>query len=85
MPGHHYWPIRPDHKCPSIKFAVDWGNKHQKEVTMLVLIFHSRDIVENYDFQPTKFVRFNSSPLRDQDFLVPSETGYARLELSLKH
>ncbi|XP_020080027.1 O-glucosyltransferase rumi homolog isoform X2 [Ananas comosus] len=31
MPGHHYWPIRPDHKCPSIKFAVDWGNKHQKE------------------------------------------------------
>lgn len=39
MPGHHYWPISPDHKCPSIKFAVDWGNKHQEKVTMLVLIF----------------------------------------------
>jgi hypothetical protein len=26
--GKHYWPINATHKCPSIKFAVDWGNAH---------------------------------------------------------
>ncbi|KAK1290836.1 hypothetical protein QJS10_CPB18g01547 [Acorus calamus] len=31
MPGQHYWPIRDDDKCRSIKFAVDWGNTHQRE------------------------------------------------------
>ncbi|XP_020115024.1 O-glucosyltransferase rumi homolog [Ananas comosus] len=31
MPGHHYWPIKPDRKCQSIKFAVDWGNSHPDE------------------------------------------------------
>ncbi|KAM6586917.1 hypothetical protein CsatA_009522 [Cannabis sativa] len=31
IPGQHYWPIKDDHKCKSIKFAVDWGNSHQKE------------------------------------------------------
>jgi Glycosyl transferase family 90 len=32
MPGKHYWPINPNQKCDSIKFAVDWGNTHQKQV-----------------------------------------------------
>ncbi|XP_062185528.1 uncharacterized protein LOC133889089, partial [Phragmites australis] len=27
-PLRHYWPIRDRGKCPSIKFAVDWGNAH---------------------------------------------------------
>ncbi|KAM0949552.1 putative protein xylosyltransferase [Dioscorea sansibarensis] len=31
MPVHHYWPIRDDLKCPSIKFAVEWGNKHKQK------------------------------------------------------
>ncbi|KAF3335669.1 O-glucosyltransferase rumi [Carex littledalei] len=31
IPGRHYWPIRTDRKCKSIKFSVDWGNKHEKE------------------------------------------------------
>ncbi|KAJ4956846.1 hypothetical protein NE237_013629 [Protea cynaroides] len=31
QPIHHYWPIRDDDKCRSIKFAVDWGNKHKKK------------------------------------------------------
>lgn len=31
MPVHHYWPIREDDKCRSIKFAVDWGNSHKKK------------------------------------------------------
>ncbi|XP_059667082.1 uncharacterized protein LOC132312645 [Cornus florida] len=30
-PVHHYWPIRVDDKCKSIKFAVDWGNSHKQK------------------------------------------------------
>ncbi|XWS50520.1 hypothetical protein CRYUN_Cryun12cG0093700 [Craigia yunnanensis] len=30
-PMHHYWPIKDDDKCRSIKHAVDWGNGHQEE------------------------------------------------------
>ncbi|XVF12496.1 hypothetical protein REPUB_Repub08aG0123900 [Reevesia pubescens] len=30
-PMHHYWPIKADNKCRSIKYAVDWGNNHQDE------------------------------------------------------
>ncbi|CAH9109684.1 unnamed protein product [Cuscuta europaea] len=28
MPLKHYWPIRDDDKCRSIKHAVEWGNSH---------------------------------------------------------
>ncbi|KAK2989080.1 hypothetical protein RJ640_018869 [Escallonia rubra] len=31
QPVHHYWPIRDDDKCKSIKFAVDWGNNHKQK------------------------------------------------------
>ncbi|KAK9265887.1 hypothetical protein L1049_006953 [Liquidambar formosana] len=31
QPVHHYWPIRDDDKCRSIKFAVDWGNSHKQK------------------------------------------------------
>ncbi|XP_010255431.1 PREDICTED: O-glucosyltransferase rumi homolog [Nelumbo nucifera] len=31
LPGHHYWPIKDNDKCRSIKFAVDWGNKHKNQ------------------------------------------------------
>ncbi|XP_041002853.1 O-glucosyltransferase rumi homolog [Juglans microcarpa x Juglans regia] len=31
MPVHHYWPVRDDDKCKSIKFAVDWGNSHKQK------------------------------------------------------
>ncbi|KAG2725163.1 hypothetical protein I3760_01G053800 [Carya illinoinensis] len=27
-PLHHYWPIRGNTKCTSLKFAVQWGNNH---------------------------------------------------------
>ncbi|KAF9685811.1 hypothetical protein SADUNF_Sadunf03G0092800 [Salix dunnii] len=30
-PVEHYWPIRENDKCKSIKFAVDWGNKHKQK------------------------------------------------------
>ncbi|XP_020081562.1 O-glucosyltransferase rumi homolog isoform X1 [Ananas comosus] len=32
MPVQHYWPIREEDKCRSIKFAVDWGNSHKQKV-----------------------------------------------------
>lgn len=32
VPIHHYWPIKEDDKCRSIKFAVDWGNSHRHKV-----------------------------------------------------
>ncbi|GMH08992.1 hypothetical protein Nepgr_010832 [Nepenthes gracilis] len=31
MPVHHYWPIRDDDKCKSLKFAVEWGNSHKQK------------------------------------------------------
>ncbi|KAK9914254.1 hypothetical protein M0R45_038043 [Rubus argutus] len=31
MPVHHYWPIKDDDKCRSIKYAVDWGNSHKRK------------------------------------------------------
>ncbi|KAK7383017.1 hypothetical protein VNO78_28682 [Psophocarpus tetragonolobus] len=31
IPVHHYWPIKDDDKCRSIKFAVDWGNSHKQK------------------------------------------------------
>ncbi|XP_027084559.1 uncharacterized protein [Coffea arabica] len=31
QPVHHYWPIRNDDKCRSLKFAVDWGNSHKQK------------------------------------------------------
>ncbi|XP_077241814.1 uncharacterized protein LOC143882219 isoform X2 [Tasmannia lanceolata] len=31
MPVHHYWPVREDDKCRSIKFAVEWGNNHKQK------------------------------------------------------
>ncbi|XAR63082.1 Protein xylosyltransferase [Bertholletia excelsa] len=31
LPTIHYWPIKTDDKCKSIKYAVDWGNNHTQE------------------------------------------------------
>ncbi|GAB2302170.1 hypothetical protein Dimus_036187 [Dionaea muscipula] len=31
IPLKHYWPINASHICPSIKFAVEWGNNHTDE------------------------------------------------------
>ncbi|KAJ8771407.1 hypothetical protein K2173_026584 [Erythroxylum novogranatense] len=28
-PVHHFWPVKENDKCRSIKFAVDWGNTHK--------------------------------------------------------
>ncbi|KAL5565625.1 hypothetical protein UlMin_028789, partial [Ulmus minor] len=31
IPLEHYWPIRDNSKCTSLKFAVDWGNNHTRQ------------------------------------------------------
>ncbi|KAJ4832032.1 hypothetical protein Tsubulata_010282 [Turnera subulata] len=31
QPVEHYWPVRDNDKCKSIKFAVDWGNRHKQK------------------------------------------------------
>ncbi|XP_065864373.1 uncharacterized protein [Euphorbia lathyris] len=31
VPMKHYWPISKQNKCKSIKFAVQWGNKHPSQ------------------------------------------------------
>jgi hypothetical protein len=33
QPLQHYWPIKENDKCKSIKHAVDWGNTHQQKVS----------------------------------------------------
>ncbi|MED6121170.1 hypothetical protein PIB30_027655 [Stylosanthes scabra] len=35
FPTKHYWPIKEDDKCRSIKFAVEWGNAHQNEANSI--------------------------------------------------
>lgn len=31
VPQQHYWPIRDNKKCTSLKFAVEWGNNHTEK------------------------------------------------------
>ncbi|XP_044492103.1 O-glucosyltransferase rumi homolog isoform X3 [Mangifera indica] len=31
VPQQHYWPIRDNSKCTSLKFAVEWGNSHMEK------------------------------------------------------
>jgi hypothetical protein len=37
IPMQHYWPVRDEEKCSSIKYAVDWGNSHKQKVFSLYL------------------------------------------------
>lgn len=39
VPLHHYWPIKEDDKCRSIKFAVDWGNSNKQRVIFKFCFF----------------------------------------------
>jgi len=32
IPEQNYWPVDPLKLCPSIKYAVEWGNQHLEEV-----------------------------------------------------
>ena len=39
VPLEHYWPIRDNGKCTSLKFAVEWGNNHTEKVTLTLIIY----------------------------------------------
>ena len=34
LPTVHYWPIRDNDMCKSLKFAVEWGNNHTEKVNI---------------------------------------------------
>lgn len=38
IPGKNFWPISSADLCPSLKYAVDWGNAHPAEVWSLLFI-----------------------------------------------
>ncbi|KAH7853991.1 hypothetical protein Vadar_008893 [Vaccinium darrowii] len=51
MPVHHYWPIKEDDKCRSIKFAVEWGNSHKhkaQEIGKAASDFIQEDLKMDY-------------------------------------
>ncbi|KAL7147466.1 hypothetical protein ABFS83_06G109500 [Erythranthe nasuta] len=57
IPLKHYWPIKDEDKCRSIKYAVDWGNSHQeeaqaigKEASKFILEDLKMDYVYDYIF-----------------------------------
>lgn len=39
IPKKNYWPVSPTNLCPSIKFAVDWGNAHPSKVFFYLILF----------------------------------------------
>jgi hypothetical protein len=39
VPNRNFLPVNPRDLCPSIKRAVDWGNKHTREVFLYSLLF----------------------------------------------
>ncbi|XP_057739262.1 uncharacterized protein LOC130956232 isoform X2 [Arachis stenosperma] len=49
QPTQHYWPIRDDDKCKSIKFAVHWGNNHkQKDIGKAASKFIQEELKMEY-------------------------------------
>ncbi|KAJ1416104.1 Lipopolysaccharide-modifying protein [Sesbania bispinosa] len=49
QPLQHYWPIRDNDKCKSIKHAVDWGNNHkQKEIGKAASNFIQEELKMDY-------------------------------------
>nr|CAB3469534.1 unnamed protein product [Digitaria exilis] len=64
--GEHYWPIRRDHMCKSIKFAVDWGNKHPAQARLI-------------GEQGSRFVREEMSMDYVYDYMLHLLTEYAKL------
>ncbi|RXH70502.1 hypothetical protein DVH24_013248, partial [Malus domestica] len=53
---HHYWPIRHENKCRSIKFVMDWGDNHkQKEELKMDYVYdYMFHLLNEYD----KLLRF---------------------------
>ncbi|XP_073002516.1 uncharacterized protein [Typha latifolia] len=66
MPVQHYWPIREDDKCRSIKFAVDWGNSHKKKA-------------QNIGKEASNFIQENLKMDYVYDYMFHLLSEYAKL------
>ncbi|KAM0888024.1 hypothetical protein ACQ4PT_028618 [Festuca glaucescens] len=66
MPTKHYWPVRDDSKCSSIKHAVDWGNSHKKKAQQI-------------GKQASKFIQQELSMDYIYDYMFHLLTEYAKL------
>ena len=64
VPLQHYWPIRENSKCKSLKFAVEWGNLHPEKVFSILKHFSSWSLLNQSswkcDFTITSFFLSNS-------------------------
>lgn len=66
MPIQHYWPVRDDNKCASIKYAVDWGNSHKQ-------------LVQRIGKQASTFIQDELSMDHVYDYMLHLLTEYAKL------
>ncbi|KAG2628459.1 hypothetical protein PVAP13_3KG390400 [Panicum virgatum] len=66
VPGRHYWPIDAARMCPSIKFAVDWGNAHPAQA-------------QRMGEEGSSFARDELSMDYVYDYMLHLLTNYARL------
>ncbi|CAL4892869.1 unnamed protein product [Urochloa decumbens] len=64
--GRHYWPIDAARMCPSIKFAVDWGNAHPVQA-------------QRMGEEGSSFSRDELSMDNVYDYMLHLLTHYARL------
>uniref|UniRef100_A0A1J3FC72 O-glucosyltransferase rumi-like protein n=1 Tax=Noccaea caerulescens TaxID=107243 RepID=A0A1J3FC72_NOCCA len=86
MPLQHYWPIRDDSKCTSLKFAVHWGNTHvdkAREIGEVGSRFIGEDVkMENvYDYmfhllnEYAKLLKFKPEIPSDAEEITPDSMG----------
>lgn len=76
IPMVHYWPIRRDGLCPSIKFAVNWGNDHPekaKEIGRAGQEFMWRDLTMDHVYDYMFHLLSEYSKLQDFKPVVPSK------------
>ncbi|CAN6268682.1 unnamed protein product [Urochloa humidicola] len=66
MPIQHYWPVRDDNKCASIKYAVDWGNSHKQ-------------LAQRIGKHASNFIQEELSMDHVYDYMLHLLTEYAKL------
>lgn len=66
MPIQHYWPVRDDNKCGSIKYAVDWGNSHKQ-------------LAQRIGKQASNFIQEEVNMDHVYDYMLHLLTEYAKL------
>ncbi|CAN6931122.1 unnamed protein product [Brassica oleracea] len=91
MPLQHYWPIRDDAKCTSLKFAVHWGNTHvdkaheigelgsrfiREEVNMKYVYDYMFHLLNEY----AKLLKFKVNVPSDAEEITPESLGCAATE-----